>query len=122
MWSRIKQLWSRSQSQLEDLATRYGKLVFIVWFAIFFATLGGFATLISMGFQFEGTAGAATLVGAYAATRATFPVRVVATLALVPIVDRVWRRLRGLDAIDSDVQRDATTPSEPSDEVEAHSG
>lgn len=73
---------------------QYGKIGVITYFAIFFATWGGFAAAIAAGVQVESTAGGAGLLGAsYLATKVTQPLRIAATFALTPILAAVWQRL-----------------------------
>ena len=81
------------KQRLKDLMEAYGRLAFIIYFSIFFATLGGFIIAIKAGFEVDGGAGqTGTVVVAYAATKALQPVRILATLALTPLLDQVLKR------------------------------
>lgn len=80
-------------ARLKALLEVYGAIALVVWLGIFALTVGGFAVAIGLGFAVEGAAETAgTLGAAYLATQLTKPVRVVATVALTPIVARMLRR------------------------------
>ena len=83
------------KKRLKDLMEAYGGLAFTIYFSIFFATLGGFIIAIKAGFEVDGGAeSTGTVVVAYAATKALQPVRILATLALTPIVGQFMKRRR----------------------------
>jgi hypothetical protein len=84
------------KERLRQALIEYGSLALWVYFAIFALVLIGFATAIRLGVKVEGTAGTAGTWGAaYVATKLTQPLRILATLAVTPIVVRVARRLKG---------------------------
>ena len=81
------------KKRLKDLMEVYGRLAITIYFSIFFATLGGFIVAIKAGFEIDGGAGkTGTVVIAYAATKALQPVRILATLALTPVLDQFLKR------------------------------
>ena len=90
---------------VQNLLTEYGTVAVIVYFAIFFATLGGFWLAIRFGWRPSSTAGSVgTLAAAYIATKLTQPIRIAATLVATPFIAKLYERVRG---------RQATKPNEP---------
>jgi hypothetical protein len=81
--------------RLKALLAEYGAVAIVLYFVIFGLVLAGFATAIAAGFDVEG-AGETTglLAGAWLATKVTQPLRILATLALTPLVARGWNRLK----------------------------
>jgi hypothetical protein len=93
--ARVLEGWAQLKSRYADLVAQYGYAAFAVWFSLFLLTFAGFYVAISQGVDPSGAASqAGTIGGAYLATQATKPARIVATLALTPIAVRVWHRLR----------------------------
>lgn len=83
------------------MLAEYGATAAVVYFAIFFAVLGGFWIAIRMGWRAHSAAGTAgTLAAAYIATKLTQPLRIAATLVLTPAVARLYERVRGLPPAD----------------------
>jgi hypothetical protein len=79
----------------KQLLVEYGKIALIVYLVIFALVFAGFAVAIGAGYQPEGAAGSAGLLGAaWVATKLTQPLRILATLALTPIVGRLVLRRR----------------------------
>ena len=63
---------------------------------IFFVVLAGFWAAIRFGWQPTSTAGTVgTWTAAYIATKLTQPLRILATLAITPVVAKVFERLTG---------------------------
>ena len=90
---------SKLKARLQKLLVDYGPVAVVVYFAIFFFTLGGFALALSHGFHTNSTAGKAGILGAaYLATQGVKPLRFLATFALTPLVAQTWRRIRGKPA------------------------
>ena len=78
------------KARLEALLEKYGKVALITYFVIFALVFGGFAIAISLGVQVESAAGTAgTLGAAWVATKLTQPIRILATLALTPLLGRL---------------------------------
>ena len=76
----------------KTLMADYGRLAIWVYFTIFFACIAGFAVAIKLGFNVEGAGGTTgTLFGAWAATKVTQPIRILATLGITPPLERVLR-------------------------------
>jgi hypothetical protein len=83
------------KDRLQKLLVEYGSLALWVYFGIFVIVLVGFATAIRLGLNVESTAGTAGVWGAaYLSTKLTQPLRILATLALTPVVMQVLRRLK----------------------------
>ena len=81
------------KKRLESLMLQYGGIAIAVYFVIFGAVLAGFFVAIRAGFAPATTAGEmGTFGAAYLATKATQPLRILATLALTPIIGRLVRR------------------------------
>jgi hypothetical protein len=82
-------------AKLQKLFQEYGGPALVVWFGLFGLTLVGFVVALSLGVRVEGVAGKAGVFGAaYVATQLTKPLRILATLALTPLVAQAWRKLR----------------------------
>jgi hypothetical protein len=83
------------KDRLQKLLVEYGSLALWVYFGIFVIVLVGFATAIRLGLNVESTAGTAGVWGAaYLSTKLTQPLRILATLALTPVLMHVLRRLK----------------------------
>jgi hypothetical protein len=81
------------KEKLTALLAEYGKVAIYLYFAIFALVFGGFIIAIAAGVEVESAAGGAGLVGAaWLATKITQPLRILATLALTPIVGRLLAR------------------------------
>jgi hypothetical protein len=77
------------KTRLTNLLAEYGKLALILYFVIFGLVLAGFALAIGTGMRVESATGGAGVLGAaYLATKVTQPIRILATLALTPLVAR----------------------------------
>jgi hypothetical protein len=84
------------KEKLERLLKDYGAVAIVVYFSLFFLTLGGFLLALSLGVRVQTAAGKAGILGAaYVATQLTKLVRIAATVALTPVVHSVWQRMRG---------------------------
>ncbi|MBN1605565.1 MAG: hypothetical protein JW940_02975 [Polyangiaceae bacterium] len=81
------------KERLQTLIVQYGQLALVVYLAIFALVLLGFVLAIRMGIKVQGAgATAGTWAAAYVATKLTQPLRIMATLALTPLVMRLWPR------------------------------
>lgn len=81
---------------LKDVLAEYGPAALVVYLSIFAGVLVAFWFGIRLGWQPESAVGSAsTLAAAYIATKVTQPLRILATLALTPIVAKLYRRVRG---------------------------
>jgi hypothetical protein len=84
---------------VKQLLSEYGPVAVAVYFAIFFAVLAGFWAAVRFGWRPASAAGNVGAFGAaYIATKLTQPLRIVATIALTPLVARVYERVRGRPA------------------------
>ena len=76
-----------TREKLKKLLEVYGRVALVVYFAIFLATLAGFAIAISFGLELDSAkSGAGLLMASWLATKLTQPLRIAGTLALTPIV------------------------------------
>jgi hypothetical protein len=76
--------------------TEYGVIALILYLVIFVLVLLGVYSAIKAGWSPKGFAGeTGTWLVAYLITKATTPFRLAGTIALAPIVARVWDRVRG---------------------------
>ena len=96
---------------VQNLLAEYGTVAVIVYFTIFFATLGGFWLAIRFGWRPSSAAGSVgTLAAAYIATKLTQPIRIAATVVATPLIAKLYERLRG---------RAARTPNDTNDTSDA---
>ena len=80
----------------KSILAEYGGVALAVYLTIFFAVLGGFWIAINMGWRPASAAGnVGTFTAAYLATKLTQPLRIAATLALTPLVAKVYERVTG---------------------------
>jgi hypothetical protein len=83
------------KDRLQKLMVEYGSLGLYVYFGIFAVVLIGFAVAIQLGVEVESAAGTAGTWGAaYVATKLTQPLRILATIAVTPLVVRIARRVK----------------------------
>jgi len=81
------------RERLKNLLAEYGRLALYVYLAIFAVVLVSFALAIQMGIEVESAAGKAGIWGAaWVATKVTQPLRILATLALTPLLAQLLRR------------------------------
>ena len=81
---------------IQKLLVEYGPIAVVVYFAIFFRVIFGFWAAIRFGWQPSTTAGTLGIwTAAYIATKLTQPLRIIATLAVTPLVAKVYERITG---------------------------
>ena len=86
------------------MLAEYGKLAVVIYLIIFAGTLAGFAVAISYGVDPESTAGNVGILGAaWIAAKVTQPLRILATLALTPLVAAGLKKLRRRKPAPTDV-------------------
>ena len=102
--------WKRLKAKLDAALKKYGAVAFVVWFAIFFTTLGAFYAALSNGVDlaaladewgFDGARIAAesgTIAIAYAATKLVQPLRILLFLAITPPIAHWWNKRK--EAVD----------------------
>jgi hypothetical protein len=85
---------SRVRKTLKNLLVEYGATAIVVYLAIFFVVLFGFWAAIRFGWEPSGAmANVGAFTAAYLATKLTQPLRIIATLAVTPLVARVVDRM-----------------------------
>lgn len=94
-FARARAWWSRQSQKLKDHFAEYGGIAIATYLVIFALTWSGFAVAIGQGVAVDGAATDGTTIGtAWLATKATQPLRILATLAITPLVAAVWHRIR----------------------------
>jgi hypothetical protein len=79
---------------IQHILAEYGTVALVVYFTIFFVVLFGAWGAIHFGWQPQSVAGnVGTFTAAYLATKVTQPVRIASTLALTPVVAKVYERV-----------------------------
>ncbi len=79
--------------KIKELAAEYGSWAVGIYLSIFALVISGFAIAIKLGFDPEGTTGnLGTLGAAWLATKATQPLRIAATVALTPLLAKLFGR------------------------------
>jgi hypothetical protein len=102
-----------TRAKFKALLEVYGRLAIVVYFAIFLATLVGFAVAISFGLELDSAkGGAGLLMASWLATKLTQPLRIAGTLALTPIVASAMNKRSQSRASASKL------PSQPADSPE----
>jgi hypothetical protein len=85
---------------LKNILAEYGAIAVVVYLTIFFAVLFSLWAAIHLGWQpasLTGNVGAFT--AAYLATKVTQPLRIAATLALTPLVAKLYERIVRKDPV-----------------------
>jgi uncharacterized membrane protein YcgQ (UPF0703/DUF1980 family) len=81
-----------NRQRLKNLLAEYGRLALYTYLVLFAVVLMGFAGAIQLGVHTQSTAGKAGLWGAaWLATKVTQPLRILATVALTPLVAQVLK-------------------------------
>jgi hypothetical protein len=81
---------------LKEVITEYGTTALVLYLVIFALVLGASYLAISVGWAPEGAAGkTGTFAAAYIVTKLTQVFRIAATVALTPLVARLYDRMRG---------------------------
>lgn len=87
------------RKKLKEILAEYGPIAMVVYLTIFAVVLLGFWAAIHLGWQPKSlTANVGGFTAAYLATKVTQPVRIASTLAITPIVAKVYGRLSGRPA------------------------
>ena len=81
--------------RIKALIAEYGRVALATYFGLFGLVFVGFGLAIALGVHVESAEGHAGVLGAaYVATKLTQPLRIAATLALTPLVARVFEKFR----------------------------
>ena len=89
-----------TREKLKRLFEEYGPVAIYTYLVLWLATWAGFAAAIAFGVSVESAKGGAGLLGAsWLATKLTQPFRIVATLAVTPVVASLLKKLRGGGAL-----------------------
>jgi hypothetical protein len=95
----VREKLKQSLARFRDLFLEYGIIALIVHYVIFAIVIVGFWAAIRAGWRADSTAGSiGTWGAAYIAAKITQPLRIVATLALTPVVARLYERVTGKSA------------------------
>lgn len=87
---------SASFTRFRELILEYGIIALVVHYVIFAIVIFGFWFAIRAGWRPSSTAGTAGSWGAaYIAAKITQPLRIVATLAVTPLIARIYERVTG---------------------------
>lgn len=83
------------KERLADQFAEYGKLALYTYLALSLLAIAGFSVAIGMGLSPSSATGVLGTIGAgWLAAKATMPIRIIATLALTPLVAVLWRKWR----------------------------
>jgi hypothetical protein len=81
---------------LKEVLTEYGAVALVLYLVIFAIVLGASYFAIRAGWTPESVVGkTGTFAAAYIVTKLTQPIRIAATVAMTPIVARLYERMRG---------------------------
>ena len=81
---------------IQNIFVEYGAIAVVVYFVIFFLVIFGFWAAIRFGWQPSSAVGTMGVwTAAYIATKLTQPLRIIATLAVTPLVAKVYERVTG---------------------------
>ena len=79
---------------VQKIFVEYGAIAVVVYFAIFFLVIFAFWAAIRFGWQPSSVAGTVGIwTAAYIATKITQPLRIIATLAVTPLVAKIYERI-----------------------------
>jgi hypothetical protein len=99
-----------NKQRLKTLLAEYGRLALYTYLVLFVLVLLGFAGAIHLGVRAESAAGTAGLWGAaWLATKVTQPLRILAAVALTPLVAQVLKWRKKPTSVDGTMD-DAGTP------------
>jgi hypothetical protein len=92
----VRKAIAGSFARFRELILEYGIIALIVHYVIFAVVIFGFWFAIRAGWKPTSSAGTAGSWGAaYIAAKITQPLRIIATLALTPLVARTYERITG---------------------------
>ena len=106
------------KARLEKLLAEYGKVALYTYLTLSLLAIIGFSIVIGLGFGAKSATGVIGTIGAgWLAAKATLPLRVLATLALTPLVAALVRRITKNKTPDSDEE-----PGDESEDAGARTG
>lgn len=83
------------KERLSEHFAEYGKLALYTYLTLSLLAIAGFSIAIGMGLSPSSATGVLGTIGAgWLAAKATMPLRIIATLALTPLVAVLWRKWR----------------------------
>lgn len=95
----MRERFAQLKQRFSALLAEYGPVALTIYFALFALSWAGFALAFRLGFDGFGSRGVGSGLGlaaaSWAATKLIQPLRVLATLALTPLVSR-WVKARKL--------------------------
>ena len=95
-FSSVRKKFSELVDRFKTLIVEYGLIALIVHYVIFAVVIIGFWAAIRAGYQTESAAGGAgTWAAAYIAAKVTQPLRIIATLAVTPLIAKLYERVSG---------------------------
>lgn len=81
-----------NKAKLKALLAEYGRVALWTYFGIFLLVMAGFVVAIKTGMKADTSMGKAGLLGAaWVATKLTQPIRILATLALTPLIAQLLK-------------------------------
>lgn len=82
------------KDRLEKLLAEYGKVAVITYLVLSLLAIGGFSVAIAVGAEPSSATGFFGVIAAgWLAAKATMPLRILATVALTPVIAAVVRRI-----------------------------
>ena len=104
---------------LKQIAAEYGAVAVVVYLTIFTLVLLGSWAAIEFGWKPKSVGGSVgSFTAAYIATKLTQPLRIAATLALTPLVAKMYERIRPGRASPTRGAADESPGRDPSAKVE----
>lgn len=87
----MRERWQDLKQRLQTTLVDYGLVAFVVWWVLFLTVLGGAFLAIRSGMDLGTSAeGVGAMGAAYVVAQLTKPVRIVITLAVTPVVAKVF--------------------------------
>jgi hypothetical protein len=81
-----------NMAKLKSLIAEYGSLAIYTYLALFALVLAGFTLAIATGLKVDSSVGKLGVLGAaWVATKLTQPIRIVASIALTPLVAQLFK-------------------------------
>ena len=95
------------KARLQKLLAEYGRVALYTYLALSILAIVGFSIAIAIGVEPSSATGMFGVIGAgWLAAKATMPLRILATLALTPVIASLVRRITKRKAPDSEEDDD----------------